>query len=346
MTRTFKNTVLSLLIFFGTLSNTFAQNDADPAITSFGFGAASVPVGGTTTLSLFFLNNGDFQSLVPGSIAILVSLTNAGEYTAEPESGLAVVSGLPANYFTWTYNPATKALRGVLNTAITPGDGGQIDIVVKGVAVGSNTSTVNIQRLQPANLTGDFVGNNTLPPALLAVTPSLPVTLISFNAQKENSGVNLTWVTTEEVNSDYFEVQHSVNGKSWSVLGKVESHKDSKVTNNYTYSDANPGEGMNYYRLNMVDRDATHAYSRIRSVDLEGKSETNAVFPNPAATFISIDGQEGKEVKIFDVNGVLKTSSKVQDGQISINNLRNGLHLIQMTNSANQVVTKKFVVLK
>lgn len=91
--------VVGVLLSLTISMATFAQNDADPAVTSFGFGSESIPVNGTTTLSLFILNNGNFQSLVPGSFAIQVSLTNADEYKAEPEGPAAVVAGHPADLF-------------------------------------------------------------------------------------------------------------------------------------------------------------------------------------------------------------------------------------------------------
>ena len=39
----------------------------------------------------------------------------------------------------------------------------------------------------------------------------LPVDLLSFNGEKSGTIVNLNWETASEINSDYFEVLHSVD---------------------------------------------------------------------------------------------------------------------------------------
>nr|MBZ1363183.1 Ig family protein [Dyadobacter fermentans]MBZ1363278.1 Ig family protein [Dyadobacter fermentans] len=70
----------------------------------------------------------------------------------------------------------------------------------------------------------------------------------------------LTWSTTEEVNSDRFEIERSLNGKGWSTIGKVRSNGESSVLRNYTYTDDSPEKGENLYRLRMVDLDGTYAF--------------------------------------------------------------------------------------
>jgi hypothetical protein len=89
---------------------------------------------------------------------------------------------------------------------------------------------------------------------LAAEEPSLPVTLADFEARKENTATLLTWKTTSETKSDYFEVQHSTTGKTWSVLGKVKSKGESSVENNYQFVHIDPVGGINnFYRLKMID---------------------------------------------------------------------------------------------
>lgn len=341
----FRKLIFCLLVTMVTVSTTFAQNDADPAITSFGFNASEVKEGSTTTLSLFFLNNGDVQNLPVGSIAILVSLTNNGEYLAEPEGPTAVLAGHAADMFTWSYNAGTKTLRGVLSTAVTPGDGGQIDITVKGAVEGENTSTVNIQRLMPIVLSGDNVANNTLPPAVLKVTKALPVTLSSFNVLKENTSANLSWSTTQETNSDKFEIQHGTDAKNWRSVGEVKSNQTSNSIKNYGFTHFNTVNGENYYRLKMIDLDGTFAFSNIRVIEIE--KATISVYPNPVTDQLTINADLASisRVQVYTSNGVsvYDSGSKVTD-KIDVRNFSNGIYLVRFFHLNGTSDTQKIAV--
>ncbi|MCE7044536.1 hypothetical protein [Dyadobacter sp. CY312] len=58
---------------------------------------------------------------------------------------------------------------------------------------------------------------------------SLPLTLTRSEAKKgDGNSVRLDWATTEEVNSDFFGVEHSADSKSWKTLARVNANGDSK----------------------------------------------------------------------------------------------------------------------
>lgn len=50
--------------------------------------------------------------------------------------------------------------------------------------------------------------------AIATTDPPLPVTLVNFNAIKQEHTALLTWNTTEEINSERFDVQRSLTGKT------------------------------------------------------------------------------------------------------------------------------------
>nr|WP_229254101.1 hypothetical protein [Dyadobacter sp. NIV53] len=113
--------------------------------------------------------------------------------------------------------------------------------------------------------------------ALLNLSGALPVTLISFRANKEGMGVSLNWSTVEEINSERFDIQHSINAKSWAIIGSVKSFGNTNVRQDYSFMHANPVNSNNYYRLKMVDRvvnnrDATFTYSQIRSIEFKKRT--------------------------------------------------------------------------
>jgi CshA-type fibril repeat protein len=178
---------------------------------------------------------------------------------------------------------------------------------------------------------------------------TLPVTLVSFNAKKEGSVAQLNWATTEETNSDYFEIQHSVSGKNWANVGQVASNGESKTLKNYTFSHANPVNGENLYRLKMVDKDATFAYSSIQSLKFDGIATADiSLYPNPVVDKVFIKDYSGVTgVSIFDVNGraVYQGASPVQ-GEISVQNLRSGIYIVRVNRANGSASSHKIVVSK
>ncbi len=120
-------------------------------------------------------------------------------------------------------------------------------------------------------------------------TSPLPVTLIRFAALlNSNKTVTLSWATSQEVNSDYFEVERSSDQVTWSDLGQVKAKGNSDVVTNYSYVDAYPAPGMNYYRLKMVDLDAKYQFSSIAHVSLTGNSVPLVIYNNPFVDEINV----------------------------------------------------------
>ena len=81
----------------------------------------------------------------------------------------------------------------------------------------------------------------------------LPITILSFTSEKSVNGNILSWATSEEINSDHFDVERSSNNISFNLLTKVNAAGNSAYVQHYGFTDAKPFEGTNYYRLKMVD---------------------------------------------------------------------------------------------
>jgi Secretion system C-terminal sorting domain/Prolyl oligopeptidase family len=109
----------------------------------------------------------------------------------------------------------------------------------------------------------------------------LPVTLTSFDAIAKNNAVDLTWNTESESNSSHFAVERSSNGREFKEIGRVKSSGNSTTAKNYKFTDNNPLSGNNYYRLKMVDLDATFKYSEVRRVSMNGSDLEFSFGPNP-----------------------------------------------------------------
>lgn len=183
----------------------------------------------------------------------------------------------------------------------------------------------------------DAAGLKDSTPAIYEIhwSGSLPVTLSKFEVSNENNIALLNWQTTMESNSSHFEVQHSLNGKVWSTVATVESTGSVKQSvMNYSYSHPMPKNGTNYYRLKMVDLDATYSYSRIQSLSFSGISSA-WLFPNPVSDVLFINDESldvVKSVIILNSNGVPVYSANIISKEgINVKGLSNGLYLLKIT---------------
>jgi len=139
----------------------------------------------------------------------------------------------------------------------------------------------------------------------------LPVRLKDIRATNMGTVNNVIWTTALEESGDKFEIQRSVDAKNFVTIG----YQDARGIANaqYTFTDVNPENGINYYRLNIWNNDHAIGYSAIVNATVnDAKSFDIAAFPNPAQQWVSlkIDGNMGAKasVTIADVSGrVIRT---------------------------------------
>ncbi|GLU53999.1 Ig-like domain-containing protein [Dyadobacter frigoris] len=175
----------------------------------------------------------------------------------------------------------------------------------------------------------------------------LPVTLAVFIVSKEARMAKLNWETTAETNSDHFEIQHSITGKKWSKIGEVVSEGESTMKKSYTFTDLNPANGGNLYRLKMIDKDAAFTYSRIQSVTFETGNDLS-VYPNPVASELFIrDYSAVTRILITDLMGRTVYQSGVPTtGTINVTTLPTGMYIMNTTWINGPVSSQKIVVRK
>lgn len=97
----------------------------------------------------------------------------------------------------------------------------------------------------------------------------VPVKLSSFTAEKVNTTTLLQWSTATEINSKNFEVQRSADGKEFKTIGVVQAKGNSTNQTNYSFTDAVPINGINYYRLKQVDVNGKFEYTNIIQVNFK-----------------------------------------------------------------------------
>ncbi|HLX92568.1 MAG TPA: T9SS type A sorting domain-containing protein, partial [Puia sp.] len=272
---------------------------------------------------------------------IFLGTTNSGgivlEYRSTPGGPTTTVTvpGLAAPYWielnkSGTQYTAYISPTGTLNTWTQVGSTVDLGFGTATDNVGMAVSSHNNSALSTATF-GDFT----------IVVGALPVKLISFAASNiSNQYILVSWSTSSEKDSKYFEVQRSADGLAYNAIGQVAAAGTSSLIQYYTLRDNNPAHGSNFYRLRIVDKDGTFGYSKVATV-LFGAGEIPEVYPNPASkSFTVTAGAEViKEITVIDASG--KTIEHIVNTNgsptviIGCDNFAGGVYIIRITTEAN-----------
>jgi len=255
-----------------------------------------------------------------------------------------IITSLPTHGELWYYGfgaPVVVSATYVANGTLFP-DPSLFSVILTGT--GYTSTTFEYAYVDAAGVTDPTPASYTI-----SWDTPLPVKLVSFVARLESSVAHLSWSTTEEVNSDYFEVQHSPDAKHWTVLDRVIALGESSVKKDYGYEHVSVNGGLNYYRLRMVDKDGAFAMSSIRSVRLDNSGQVS-LYPNPATDrflFKDLDLGTVKSVKILNIAGLtVWQNTDALSGQGIKINLADGLYLVCVEKTDGSRETLKLMVRK
>ena len=168
----------------------------------------------------------------------------------------------------------------------------------------------------------------------------LPVTLISFDADKENKTVRVGWRTALETNMDQYVVERSGDGRSFYALKTIQPGNQS--VNEYSFVDENPVAGTSYYRLKMLEANSTTKFSRIVAISFN-KYTTAGLFPSPWTRGnemnISNPGNESLNILFYNKDGRVLGKSTTTSQQVLMPDLSNttGLIYYRVTSENNKL---------
>ena len=136
----------------------------------------------------------------------------------------------------------------------------------------------------------------------------LPVELSSFKGNSIDAGISLEWTTDSEVNNEGFEIEFSVDARSFESVAFVTGNGTTSQTQSYEFMHKTNRPGSLYYRLKQMDFDGAFEYSDVIEVMREESNNGNIViFPNPAkeAFTINVSNPErlNASVKVSDLLG-------------------------------------------
>lgn len=170
----------------------------------------------------------------------------------------------------------------------------------------------------------------------------LPITLTTFSGWYNGVNNELHWLTSSEVNSDFFGIEKSMDGIVFTEIGMVPAQGFSSSPHNYLFYDESPLPGTQYYRLRMVDFDGTFEYSNITAINIDGSQFHNiVVYPNPADIFFNVEIIAATDTEImcrlYDMSGrtVSQSTQTITTGknifQLDATLLTKSMYLLAIT---------------
>ena len=119
----------------------------------------------------------------------------------------------------------------------------------------------------------------------------LPICLLHFSANENNSQVDLSWSTASEINNNYFTVEKSRDAVDFEFVIDVPGAGTSNQTLYYSDIDLGPYRGLSYYRLKQTDYDGSFRYSDLVIVKIKEGGNDEVYFsvqPNPATDVMEV----------------------------------------------------------
>lgn len=172
----------------------------------------------------------------------------------------------------------------------------------------------------------------------------LPLKLLSFTGKIIDENIVLNWSTINEVNTDYFTIERSINGLSFSNEGTISSMNNTSSIHHYQYQVKNPANGINYFKLKMVDKDGKFSYSNIIKIQT-GALTTFSILSNPVKDNLNITGLKiGATLALYDNAGKMVLQKNIRDQSFSmdISFLSNGIYYLTYSNNG-LIESKKII---
>lgn len=141
---------------------------------------------------------------------------------------------------------------------------------------------------------------------LISEDTAAPVDWLTFTATPTGGAVELFWDVAAETENDYFRVERSADGSSWTDIGEVAGNGTTQTYAAFEFTDDDPLGGKNYYRLIQVDFDGTeHLSTVVEATLLEEDTSEFTTYPNPFSNQFTVaaDRVPEGEPRLFDLQG-------------------------------------------
>jgi hypothetical protein len=114
-----------------------------------------------------------------------------------------------------------------------------------------------------ANQTATFTNRFKL---VFRAAGTVPVRFTTVKATQQGTAMHVEWTVAAETGITKYEVEHSTNGTNFTKVGEQAAQANTGATVSYSWLDATPAAGINYYRVKSVNASGEVVYTTIVKV--------------------------------------------------------------------------------
>ena len=190
----------------------------------------------------------------------------------------------------------------------------------------------------------------------------LPAKILEFNARKDGNDGVINWTTTgEELNSNFYEIERSVDGLNFQSIARIDCKKIAG-THKYEYTDQNISRLNSktvYYRVRQYDLDNKFTMTGIRQVRMDISDKGAMLYPNPVKSgfYLNIPFTNPDQTKvsltIMNGQGQVVNSKEITTVQASnyyydlqSAKLATGDYYLKVIHKGHVIDIKKFFIIK
>lgn len=272
----------------------------------------------------------------PNFAEVRITLTNL--------DGADVLPGGPgASLFNWSYIPTERTYIGRSKDVMLTEDN-RYRVQLADLLIHSTDQSGNlgftVLLLPPKDLLGSEAQDDSL-----AYFQQAPLTG-QFTAVKQNRVALISALVSPQAQANKLEVERSSNGINWNKIGEIDANITPDLTRAFEFKDLQPKNGLNLYRLKVIDQNNKAKYSIERRVIFDD-NEREILYPNPLKAneklnLLNSEIDQITAVRIFDSSGRQVYQSEVV-GQIDTSGFSAGSYLVQLAYTDGSTSTHRVV---
>lgn len=205
-----------------------------------------------------------------------------------------------------------------------------------GGALTNDQITARINEIQTQLETSGTVDKTALDNLIAQISELLPIELTYFSASENGGVVDFAWETSSEYNNDFYTIEYSRDGSSWSALLEEDGAGTTSDVSSYVASaSAQQFSGLTYFRLKQTDFNGEYSYSDVTTVAF-AEEQDYYVYPNPAEDVITISGAF-ESARIIDIHQ--RTVLVPTEAEVTVSGLPTGVyHVVLTTENGKKVI--------
>jgi len=165
----------------------------------------------------------------------------------------------------------------------------------------------------------------------------LQVVLTSFKARETINGIELSWSSSSENNSQYFEAEHSNDGITYQTVSRIAAAGTAVADRKYSCMYVPNKGGTNYFRLKQTGMDGHYVYSSVVTIQ-SGNGNEFMISSVAGKNEWQLRVNHSDFITLYNLAGQLLQTYHVQAGlnYLSTVNLGGGIYLLR-SRQLNQV---------